>query len=495
MKRGHNSTKDNSEAAAMSAAKKAKKISFEEQLKCADESLDLAAKPKKPLNSLTMKRKKSESGIMSSRKQAKLIPLPLGKEKKGKSLQKKSSTKLSTKVSTEKLQSNENLSSSEEKNLESKLVNRQQNNLKSETKISSIDAKKSSLSKKSVSFNVSTRDSSDIRPFNSENRNKHSSNQSNEIKKSLNHEESKLKSGEKINKNLSINKPTICDKSVKLDVEKTKSAQLSAELRVRKKIEVGSYKGKGLAHPGGKDKPRSPDIKPKRKLDLSTYKKVRKVALKSSIDAPTNTNASNTASITTTSNSNTTSSKPNADQKTKKKILSKEIDLDEIIRQPSKLGVGRLKQQQTEPSNLSVELPSTETLKHVLSSLGKSKAKRASEEKDASGVRGMEARSSSEEKPSTASTEERPRDPRMHRSKQLEKQTKEIFDMVKPILEKAKKAKTVASTKAARKAGKGVGSVPAAVVDADKTASNKTVVGDEPVLAGTSSSAPLDKTR
>ena len=348
----------------MSAAKKAKKISFEEQLKCADESLDLAAKPKKPLNSLTMKRKKSESGIMSSRKQAKLIPLPLGKEKKGKSLQKKLSTKLSTKVSTEKIQSNENLSSSEEKKLESKLVNRQQNNLKSETKISSIDAKKSSLSKKSVSFNVSTRDSSDIRPFNSENRSKHSSNQSNEIKKSLNHEESKLKSGEKINKNLSINKQTICDKSVKLDVEKTKSAQPSAELRVRKKIEVGSYKGKGLAHPGGKDKPRSPDIKPKRKLDLSTYKKVRKVALKSGIDAPTNTNTSATNASNTITNAinTTTSSKPNADQKTKKKILSKEIDLDEIIRQPSKLGVGRLKQQQTEQSNLSVELPSTETL-------------------------------------------------------------------------------------------------------------------------------------
>ena len=36
-------------------------------------------------------------------------------------------------------------------------------------------------------------------------------------------------------------------------------------------------------------------------------------------------------------------------------------------------------------------------------------------------------------------TEERPRDPRLHSSKQLQKQTKDILDIVKPILEKAKK--------------------------------------------------------
>ena len=56
------------------------------------------------------------------------------------------------------------------------------------------------------------------------------------------------------------------------------------------------------------------------------------------------------------------------------------------------------------------------------------------------------AKTATEDTPNTNkdtenATEERPRDPRLHSSKQLQKQTKDILDIVKPILEKAKKVK------------------------------------------------------
>ena len=39
--------------------------------------------------------------------------------------------------------------------------------------------------------------------------------------------------------------------------------------------------------------------------------------------------------------------------------------------------------------------------------------------------------------------ESRPRDPRLHSSKQLQKQSQEIFGQIKPLLEKAKKVRAL----------------------------------------------------
>ncbi len=69
------------------------------------------------------------------------------------------------------------------------------------------------------------------------------------------------------------------------------------------------------------------------------------------------------------------------------------------------------------------EFPSKEELKQVLSVVNPSKT----------------ATEDSPNKDTENATEERPRDPRLHSSKQLQKQTKDILDIVKPILEKAKK--------------------------------------------------------
>ena len=106
---------------------------------------------------------------------------------------------------------------------------------------------------------------------------------------------------------------------------------------------------KKIGHTPSKDKIRSPDAKPKKKLDLSTYKKVRKAVPKTPERMDNITEKVSTAASE------------------KKEVRASEIDLDEIIRQPSKLGVGRLKQQQQQQlsdkttANATAKKPGTDT--------------------------------------------------------------------------------------------------------------------------------------
>ncbi len=296
-------------------SKKAK-ISFEEQLISADTSLDAVKSKKAAVSSSTnlavVKRKVASSTEIKTRKTAKLIPLPLGDVK----------TKKKTNIKSSKI-----------------LTSKEKSNLETKSKDSLIDMrrkiKEGSVEKTGISDTKSIKEISKI------------PSSENKIDTEEKVEESRLKLKEETSKSSNIDlktteapriqsMPKLLSKNVKNLEQKQKFSKRISDNKALKKQSSPQHSSdlkviKKIGQMPSKEKIRSPDLKPKKKLDLSTYKKVRKSVHK------TPERIDNTHEKSGTS----------ANDKTTKEIRASEIDLDEIIRQPSKLGVGRLKQQQS----------------------------------------------------------------------------------------------------------------------------------------------------
>ncbi len=325
MKRVHGPT-----VAGPMSTKKAK-ISFEEQLISADTSLD-AVKSKKTAaasssNLAAVKKKVCSSADMKTRKTAKLIPLPLGDMK----AKKKTSSK-----------SSKNLTSKEKSNLDTKfkdgLIDKHRKSKEGSVEKTAITDTKpiKEMPKVSSSDNKTNNDKKvedsklkdDASKPSKTNLKSKEAPKIQSIPKLFDKNDKNLDQKQKFSKRISDNK------ALKTQI----SQQHSSDLKVIKKI----------GHTPSKDKIRSPDAKPKKKLDLSTYKKVRKAVPKTPERMDNITEKGSTA------------------VNEKKEVLASEIDLDEIIRQPSKLGVGRLKQQQQQLSdkttaNATAKKPGTDT--------------------------------------------------------------------------------------------------------------------------------------
>ena len=318
-------------AAAGPIVTKKAKISFEEQLISADTSLD-AVKSKKTAaasssNLAAVKKKVSSSADMKTRKTAKLIPLPLGDMKAKKKTSSKSSKNLTSKEKSNLgTKSKDNLIDKQRKSKEGSVEKTGIADTKPIKEIPKILSSDKSNNDKKVEDSKLKDDSSKSSKTDLKSK---ETPKIQSMPKLLDKNDKNLDQKQKFSKRISDNK------ALKPQI----SHQHSPDLKVIKKI----------GHTPSKDKIRSPDAKPKKKLDLSTYKKVRKAVPKTPERMDNITEKVSTAASET------------------KEVRASEIDLDEIIRQPSKLGVGRLKQQQQQQlsdkttANATAKKPGTDT--------------------------------------------------------------------------------------------------------------------------------------